>query len=86
MHVDRHLFAPRRSRTLDSDSSSEEANDFENNERRRRLEERWKFDDDDAPSGPPGSDEQTRKLVDNYKSRCVKRARSRFIDTDCVVI
>ncbi|KAJ3473978.1 hypothetical protein NLI96_g12716 [Meripilus lineatus] len=83
MHLDRHLFAPRRSRTLDSDSGSEEASDLENNERRRRLEERWKFDDDDSPSsGPPGSDEQTRKLVDNFKSSYLPHYMTLFSDQD----
>ena len=44
--------------------------DVEEREFRRKVDERFRYDDDDGPpSGPRGSEEQDRKLIDDCQSR-----------------
>ena len=67
IHLDRRLY---NSRQLPSDSDS----DSETTEVHRRLQERWRFDDDDVPAvGPEGTEEQDRKLADDFDAKYVLR-------------
>ncbi|KAG6812507.1 hypothetical protein H0H92_002506 [Tricholoma furcatifolium] len=48
--------------------------DTEDEDRTNRVAARWRFDDDDSPAtGPEGSDEQNRVLVDDYSPRLLSR-------------
>lgn len=57
--------------------------DPEEQERLKRLEEKWRFDSDDVPpSGPSGSDEQDRVLIDDYDPKYLRYSMSLLSEAD----
>ncbi|KAI0065205.1 hypothetical protein BV25DRAFT_146653 [Artomyces pyxidatus] len=85
LRVDRRSRTSQRSEDIVFTRRSSEGDDDSSDlqEVSRRMRERWRFDEDDQPlTGPHGSDEQDRVLVDEFDVKYLRWSMSAFREGD----